>query len=310
MIGRIFLFAGLIQLSLGSFTTCLSQDDTKVVVLSPRVGAKISAAEREYFHIFPQFEHFVEATAFETDDGSCFVRITLEPSRGVFRDSVVQYGRRMLRIMAEKIDHFEELEAGTYRIGDRPTHLHAMDGESEFEKSAAAVDSLGMEWRALDQARRWQNNGPSRENITVGLSTGLSLRGRILDDVSDSCFAFESNREVHLIPMNSLDLLRRDRKSQFWAGAGIGMLIGAAVGAVIGYATYSRPERKPGQWIVLDFGPGLNAAAGAIVGMPVGFAVGGAVGASKGGEDIINMSGTRYQAKLTIIRMVISSKGN
>lgn len=306
MMKRIVFLAGLVQLSLFAATPCVSQDSARVLILSPRVGAKITAAAREQFHLFPQFHNFVEATVWQAADGSCFVKITVEPSPGVFRDTVVQYGRRTLQLMAEKVDHFEELEAGAYRIGDRPAHLLATDGESALETRAPAPDSLGFESRALEQAREWHDNGPSRDNLTVKLSTGLSLRGKLMDDVSDSSFAFESNREVHFIPVNSLESILRHRESRFWTGAGIGVVVGAALGGIIGYATYSKPQRKPGEWFVLDFGPGLNTAAGAIVGVPIGFAIGGTIGASMGGDDVINMSGTGYQVKLMIIRMVIS----
>lgn len=51
----------------------------------------------------------------------------------------------------------------------------------------------------------------------------------------------------------------------------LGLLVGAATGALIGLASYQKPA--PGPW-VFDFGPGASALGGAILGIPAGTLVG------------------------------------
>lgn len=61
---------------------------------------------------------------------------------------------------------------------------------------------------------------------------------------------------------------------------GIGLLLGAGAGALLGAATYRRPDCSQ-SFICLDFGPGVAAAAGAVVlGVP-GMVVGAFAGSSK-----------------------------
>jgi hypothetical protein len=48
-------------------------------------------------------------------------------------------------------------------------------------------------------------------------------------------------------------------------GMGIGLLVGAGVGAAIGFATYHKPDCGPQQFLCLDYGPGLPAVAGAAI---------------------------------------------
>lgn len=55
------------------------------------------------------------------------------------------------------------------------------------------------------------------------------------------------------------------KKDGVLKGMGLGLLIGAVVGAGIGYASYNR---LPG--VYFDFGPGVEAAAGALVGGVIG----------------------------------------
>ncbi len=136
MVRRTFIAGQLFCFLFPLTISCLAQDSTKVLILSPRVGPKITAGAREQFEIFPQFDNFVEATAFETSDGNCFVRITLEPQKGVFRDTILQYPHQTLLMIAEKINHFEDLAAGRYHMGDEPTYIKTVDGTNAIVPSS------------------------------------------------------------------------------------------------------------------------------------------------------------------------------
>ena len=63
-------------------------------------------------------------------------------------------------------------------------------------------------------------------------------------------------------------------------GVGLGFLVGAATGAVLGLASYQEPDCSQ-SFICLDFGPGFAALAGAVVFSVPGMVIGGIVGAKK-----------------------------
>lgn len=62
-------------------------------------------------------------------------------------------------------------------------------------------------------------------------------------------------------------------------GVGMGLLVGAATGALLGAVTY-RPPDCTSALICLDYGRGFSAMGGAIVLTPIGMVIGGIVGAN------------------------------
>lgn len=64
-------------------------------------------------------------------------------------------------------------------------------------------------------------------------------------------------------------------------GMGIGLLVGAGIGAAIGLASYEKPDCSQQQFLCLDFGPGVAAAAGAVMFAVPGMVIGGIAGSAK-----------------------------
>lgn len=298
MANKIILLVGLIQMGLFAVNPCRGQDSTKILVLSPRVGANISAAEREQFHIFRHYDNFVEATVFQKPDGNCYARITLETVPGVFRDAVVRCTSQWLLMTADKINHFEALNAGSYTLGEEAAYILTADGQPVLKSPAVLRSLTETDKRVLSHACKWWDNGPPGGMMTLGLSSGESLQGKILRVVDDSMFTFESKGRALLVPVDSVSHLLRHGGSYFWQGAGIGAMTGIVAGAAIGAATYKR-EGFP------VLGRGDHMVAGAVVGIPVGFVVGGLVGASVEEDDLIDVSRSGYEVKLMVIRMMI-----
>ncbi len=81
-----------------------------------------------------------------------------------------------------------------------------------------------------------------------------------------------------------------------WRGAGIGFLAGAALGAVIGAASYQKPT-KCADWC-FDFGPGFDAAAGGIVLGAIGTITGAITGAGKADDWVPASLGNRTSLRL------------
>jgi hypothetical protein len=107
--------------------------------------------------------------------------------------------------------------------------------------------------------------------------SGDTLRGCTLDSLPDIVLYVTSNGEAISLPIDSIALLSRVQ-GYFWIGAGVGLLVGATSGAIIGGASYKKPTGA----FAIDLGPGLAEAGGAFLGATGGFLVGGIIGASLG----------------------------
>jgi hypothetical protein len=137
------------------------------------------------------------------------------------------------------------------------------------------------------------------------LSSGDTLSTCTLRAFDDSLLTIDCNGTGVSLPVDSVETLFRRTESHFWPGAWYGTMAGAVFGVLIGVATYQEPQRKPGDWIILDFGPGAAAAGGFILGAVGGFAIGGIIGASTEGEDKYELSRRNRPTKLRIIRIVM-----
>jgi hypothetical protein len=128
------------SLFLLSFIVCTSmvvhaQDSAKVLIISPRVGPEIDSLEREQFGLFRSYPNFSRAIFYFVPDSTFFVRIEQKtPSRTT--DTTVFCSIGFVRMLAEKVDHYEGLLDGTYHMGDEPATLQVL-GENR-----TAADTL------------------------------------------------------------------------------------------------------------------------------------------------------------------------
>ena len=117
-------------------------DSARIVILSDRVGSVISGDERETYHVLTQFEGFREAVVLQFPDSSYAVRVTLV-SAGEMRDTLVRYSGATIMMMAEKIEHFEELESGNYVLGSQPPTLRYDTGGTSVPRGLAPRSVIG-----------------------------------------------------------------------------------------------------------------------------------------------------------------------
>lgn len=106
----------------------VSQIQGETVILSDRVGEVIDAAERERFHVFPNVKGFQSARVLQTADSLFYVVFEIEQPTGEPQLEYKQYSVAVLRVIAEKIEHFEELVDGSYTIGTQPARLKTVAG--------------------------------------------------------------------------------------------------------------------------------------------------------------------------------------
>ncbi len=92
-------------------------DSASVLILSDRVGPVIDADEAKQFHLFMQIDGFQEAIAIRLPDSSLAVLFTIIGPGDSRVDTIYHYSETTLGMLAEKIDHFEALSDGTYKMG-------------------------------------------------------------------------------------------------------------------------------------------------------------------------------------------------
>jgi len=116
---------------------------------------------------------------------------------------------------------------------------------------------------------------------TVTLSSGADISGCVLHNVRNDTLRVLINGRFRAIPVDSIIALSHKEPRHVGSGVAIGMLAGAAIGAVIGYLSYEKPMPDPdddgfGPW---DFGPGGDAIGGGLIGILPGGLLGGLIGA-------------------------------
>src|SRR5208283_2176044 len=92
-----------------------------------------------------------------------------------------------------------------------------------------------------------------------------TLTASRLDSLSDSTLFVTCNGRVISFPIDSIAVLESFKEGRFSDGDGIGFLVGAGIGAILGAASYQKPEPSKSFTINIDFGPGPDAMAGGII---------------------------------------------
>jgi hypothetical protein len=134
--------------------------------------------------------------------------------------------------------------------------------------------------------------------------------GRILSDVmwvkleGDSVLVSSGSSLVRCFLIDSIAEVRKINQSRFWKGAGIGLITGAAAGALIGRSVY-QPSNAPHGEFFIDFGPGINALAGGVLGGLAGIITGGLIGAAAGADEVHDFSESTQLQKLQTVRSII-----
>ncbi len=109
----VLIFALLLPVSLIA-QELKTADSAIVIVLSPRVGAEINAEEAATYHLFRQLPGFLWGEFFLVNGEAFVLHAVMVDRSGVQRDTLVPFPDQLLYLLAEKINHLEEIESGTY----------------------------------------------------------------------------------------------------------------------------------------------------------------------------------------------------
>ena len=111
-----------------------------------------------------------------------------------------------------------------------------------------------------------------RIRISPTVLASGSIEGVLVNLEGDTLvMAIESDSQAVVLALGSVRTFEVSRRVTHKASyAGIGLLVGAGIGAMIGASTYRPCQPEPGDWICIDMGRSGSAAAGAIVvGVPL-----------------------------------------
>jgi hypothetical protein len=132
---------------------------------------------------------------------------------------------------------------------------------------------------------------------SVVTTAGDTLRSCTIGEVEDGRVNLLRVDEVVPVNIDSIRTVFRTEGDHFWGGAGVGLLLGVSVGAIIGSATYEKPDPEP----FMHFGQGGATIAGALAGGLAGFAVGGIIGAGSGGDEYYELEGQPLRGKIQVL---------
>ncbi len=119
-------------------------DTGRVIILSDRVGPDINPEERQKFGLFAPIlmslfgspESYRNAVVVQLPDSTFRVRFTVGRQDDPPRDTLVTYSYEVLWRIAERIEHFEEIQSGAYKPGQRPPTLLSATGEPVLPSSS------------------------------------------------------------------------------------------------------------------------------------------------------------------------------
>ncbi len=115
--------------------------------------------------------------------------------------------------------------------------------------------------------------------------SGDQVRATKLDSLSGTCLFVNRRDKSISIPIDSIAVLTHYKEGHFWTGAGIGLVTGTLLGALIGGVSYQAPEQQNSFGVLGTTGKGFSAVGtGIVIGAPLGFLTGGIIGGSEGHE--------------------------
>ena len=130
------VFISIFLLLTGS-TILQQQPEGEIIIVSKKVGKTIDPEEKEKYKLFPGKEGFVEAVFMKFKDGSYGAKITCVKN-GKLKTYIQKLpdGLKRIKKIKDYIDHFEEIQKGTYKPGEK-------EKEGLFREFRLNIKNLG-----------------------------------------------------------------------------------------------------------------------------------------------------------------------
>ncbi len=105
-----------------------AQDSARVIIISNAVGETIDQTEKEHYHLLPSVKNFVSAAFYRAPDSTYFAQVEIIDDKGQQSLIKVDYSEVSLFMLAEKINHYKDLVAGNYVMGQDPAKIQIVGG--------------------------------------------------------------------------------------------------------------------------------------------------------------------------------------
>ena len=268
-----------------------AQDSDKVVILSPRVGSVIDAAERERYELFQEIKGFDRGVFLQTPKKTYYAKVVLIGPDGARRDTTIQYSEDVLHLLAERIELLERLREKRYDTMDQPTKIQL--AESTRIKTAETVTHDPRQQNRIRQLMERAEKSEKSE-VKIYLNNGQEIEGELVS-VRDSSvlIAVESEHIPSGLPPPIQGILAIndtlvshvivEGSSHVLLGMGVGFVGGTFGGMVIGMLAGSAAATDP---VERTFGASFGGGEGAMVGALTGTLLGGLIGGSASESDI------------------------
>lgn len=151
-------------------------DSSGVVLLSPRFGPRIDALDAKRYGLFQQFAGFQNVTLFRAPAQFYYARFHYVTSDGLTRDTVVQYSEALLLMLAEKVDHYEDIVDGTYHFGDSPSKLVIIPG---IDSSGATLPSPPPTVKSVSKPTEIEQKYPLPASDILPLAVDPEVREKL-----------------------------------------------------------------------------------------------------------------------------------
>jgi hypothetical protein len=222
----------LLALNAADSLPAVKPDTARVVVISPRVGPEVDAAERRSFHLFPGVEDFSRAAFYRMPDSTLAVEL-----HALFQPAVHRYpvSEDQFRRIGRYIDDYENIV---------PELTSLPDGQSRYFDLWAGIGHVPERPVSAPRGAPGESEWTNRIiNCATGAACGLGI-GSTIGAVSAIKFA-ETRQESVLVqacmdPSSywyhySVDYYDLDRGT-YAAVAGTGAAAGGAAGWLTGQA--------------------------------------------------------------------------
>ncbi|MFZ1729614.1 MAG: hypothetical protein WBQ23_08370 [Bacteroidota bacterium] len=117
----------------------------RMLVLSPEVGPIIDSAERELYSLFSSIPDFHSASFYADANEGLGLTITTQRNDSTFVDSEQEMSYSKLRLIAERITHWEALKRGAYVMGSDEPPILFVDG-SPLPASLRQSSAVRKDW--------------------------------------------------------------------------------------------------------------------------------------------------------------------
>jgi hypothetical protein len=157
-----------------------------------------------------------------------------------------------------------------------------------------AVFGLALAAPALEAKER------EGAQVIITKTDSSTVQGELLAVMDDKLILMDNSAAGVTIGLTDVRDVKVIKKGRFWKGAGIGLVAGAAIGALVGAAAYEPPHLENGWFPVpmFYFSRGELALGGGVLGGVLGGVIGGVITATTHGQKIkINAQSPESLAK-------------